>query len=135
MRVSHATHKLQLKTGDWKERVTLNIADIQGHDVIFGTPWLEQHNPRVDWRTMQLRLTIGGEEVELKPASETPIDGVRGGARLSAMQVKRCFRKGERVLLAIVVRGQEGWHNPHVCGLSNFEQVDFQEQLSFANDR
>ena len=51
---------------------------------------------------MQLWLTIGGEEVELEPASETPIDGVRGGARLSAMQVKRCFWKGDRVLLAVV---------------------------------
>ena len=40
--------------------------------------------------------------MELKPTSETPIDGVRGGARLLAMQVKRCFRKGERVLLAVV---------------------------------
>ena len=40
--------------------------------------------------------------MEFKPASETPIDGVRGGARLSAMQVKRCFRNGERSLLAVV---------------------------------
>ena len=68
LRGSHATHKLQHTTGGRKEHVSLIIADIQGLDVILGIPWLEQHNPRVDWRTRQLSLTIGGEDVELKPA-------------------------------------------------------------------
>ena len=50
LRVSHATHQLRLKIGEWKERLSFNIADIQGHEVILGILWLEQHNPRVDWR-------------------------------------------------------------------------------------
>ena len=89
LRVLHATHQLRLKIGEWKEHLNFNVADTQGHEVISGIPWLEWHNPRVDWRTRQLWLTIRGEEVELKSTSETPIDGVRGGVRLSAMQVKR----------------------------------------------
>ena len=56
----------------------------------------------MDWCIRRLLFQIGGEVVELTLASETPIDGVRGGSRLLATQVKRCFRKGERVLLAIV---------------------------------
>ena len=40
--------------------------------------------------------------MKLKPAQRTLIDGVSIGAHLSTMQVKLCFRKGERVLLAVV---------------------------------
>ena len=97
-----APYSPHLKTGDWRERARLHMADIKGHEVIFGISWLAEHNPRVDWRTGQLSLTIGGKEVELKPTSKVRIDGARSGARLSAMQVKRCLRKGDRVMLVVV---------------------------------
>ena len=35
----------------WKhyERVILDIVPMAGHDVVLGTPWLERHNPNIDW--------------------------------------------------------------------------------------
>ena len=75
-RESYATHQIRLKIEECKERLRYEITDIQRHEIILGVSWLERHDPRVDWRTRQLWLTIEGEELELKPASETPIDGL-----------------------------------------------------------
>ena len=38
LRLSNATHHLRLKIEEWKE--SFNIADIEGHEVILGIPWL-----------------------------------------------------------------------------------------------
>jgi hypothetical protein len=40
-----------------KERISLYIIDTGPHNIILGTPWLELHNPNVDWRNNTVSVT------------------------------------------------------------------------------
>ena len=81
LKVLQAKQVLHLETVDLRERTSLDVTNVKGHEVILGTPRLAKHNPRVKWRSGFLWLTFRSKEEELKPASKVRNDGARIGAR------------------------------------------------------
>jgi hypothetical protein len=79
------------------------------YDVVLGTPWLEKHNPQIDWRERHLSIQKGRNTVVLRPPEppapqEEPSEEHQDLRRqlLTALQVKRAKRQGEQVYLALV---------------------------------
>jgi len=54
--ISQATLPLELRILDHEESTTFFVADIE-HDVILGLPWLQRHNPRIDWSTLGISFS------------------------------------------------------------------------------
>jgi hypothetical protein len=47
-----------MEVSDYREELTLFIISLaQGNPVILGLPWLCKHNPRIDWKSLQLKFT------------------------------------------------------------------------------
>ena len=45
-----------------RERMEINVIDGQKWTVILGMPWLAHHNPEIDWRTEEVKMTRCLEE-------------------------------------------------------------------------
>ena len=41
--------KIPMTIGNYQELATLQVANLQNHEVIFEMPWLKRPNPRIDW--------------------------------------------------------------------------------------
>jgi len=52
--ITHETTLLELYIGKHTEKIVLNIISTPHHPIIFGLPWLEAHNPIIDWRSRTL---------------------------------------------------------------------------------
>ena len=39
------------------ERMRIDICDLEKTDVILGMPWLQAHNPEIDWETGEVKMT------------------------------------------------------------------------------
>ena len=39
-----------------REVATFQVANLQNHEVIFGMPWLREHNPTIDWNDKRIRF-------------------------------------------------------------------------------
>src|ERR1700761_3153246 len=46
--VTH-TAKVPITIGNHQELATLQVANLQNHEVILRMPWLKEHNPKIDW--------------------------------------------------------------------------------------
>lgn len=53
-RILRETEELPVWIQGHQERLSLDIADISGHDVILGMPWLCSSNPNIDWKSQRL---------------------------------------------------------------------------------
>jgi hypothetical protein len=49
--ITHETTPLELCIGKHTEKIVLNIISTPHHPIILGIPWLEAHNPIIDWRS------------------------------------------------------------------------------------
>jgi len=49
-----------------KERTLINVIGGQKWSVILGMPWLERHNPKIDWKTGEVKMTRCPDEYEKK---------------------------------------------------------------------
>jgi hypothetical protein len=47
--ITHETTPLELRIGKHAEKIVLNIISTPHHPIILGLPWLEAHNPIIDW--------------------------------------------------------------------------------------
>jgi len=45
-----------------RERMEINVIGGQKWNVILGIPWLAQHNPEIDWKTGEVKITRCPEE-------------------------------------------------------------------------
>ncbi len=52
--ITHETTPLELCIGKHTEKIVLNIISTPHHPIILGLPWLEAHNPIIDWRSRTL---------------------------------------------------------------------------------
>ena len=41
--------EVPMEIGGHKELATLQVANLENHEIILGMPWLKGHNPRIDW--------------------------------------------------------------------------------------
>jgi hypothetical protein len=55
--ITHETTPLELRIGKHVEKIVLNIISTPHHPVILGLPWLEMHNPIIDWRSRTLTFS------------------------------------------------------------------------------
>jgi transposase InsO family protein len=51
-----------------QEKICLDIFGLAAHDVILGLPWLQEHNPQIDWITRTLSLKNCASTHSSKPA-------------------------------------------------------------------
>jgi hypothetical protein len=52
--ITHETTPLELCIDKHTEKIVLNIISTPHHPIILGLPWLEAHNPIIDWRSRTL---------------------------------------------------------------------------------
>jgi hypothetical protein len=55
--ITHKTTPLELRIGKHTEKIVLNIISTPHHPVNLGLPWLEAHNPIIDWRSRTLTFS------------------------------------------------------------------------------
>ncbi len=55
--ITHETTPLKLRIGKHAKKIVLNIISTPHHPVILGLPWLEAHNPIIDWRSRTLTFS------------------------------------------------------------------------------
>src|ERR1700676_1894248 len=75
-----------VRMGNLKQLITLNIIPLDGYDVILGIPWLRLNNPEFNWKAGTVSASIEGEMVELPKYSECK---PRDGMLVSSLQFKR----------------------------------------------
>ena len=101
-----ATKLLQLRIGGHREKIALNVTQLEEHEVILGQSWLRHHNPSASWRDGVAVLRKGDKEVKLYPISTNKVANLAVGGStsrpLSAMQLAKAVRKGEDVYMAIL---------------------------------
>jgi hypothetical protein len=55
--ITHETTPLEFCIGKHTETIVLNIISTPHHPIILGLPWLEAHNPIIDWRSRTLTFS------------------------------------------------------------------------------
>ncbi len=55
--ITHETTPLELCIGKHTKKIVLNIISTPHHPIILGLPWLEAHNPIIDWRSRTLTFS------------------------------------------------------------------------------
>src|SRR3981081_3153056 len=88
-----------INIGGLAESVELAIIPLVGYDVILGTPWLQRHNPSINWTSYSISVNSNGKQCELPLANitDTPVVEL-----VSALQFKREVQHGEELYLALV---------------------------------
>src|ERR1700680_1182957 len=88
-----------ISIGGLTESVELAIIPLVGYDVILGTPWLQRHNPSINWTSYTISVNCNGNQCELPLANitDTPVVEL-----VSALQFKREVQHGEELYLALV---------------------------------
>ena len=46
--------EVPMEIGGHKELATLQVANLQNHEIILGMPWLRGHNPKIDWEEQKI---------------------------------------------------------------------------------
>ena len=46
--------EVPMEIGGHKELATLQVANLQNHEIILGMPWLKGHNPKIDWEEQKM---------------------------------------------------------------------------------
>jgi hypothetical protein len=55
--ITHETTHLEFCIGKHTEKIILNIISTPHHPIILGLPWLEVHNPIIDWQSKTLTFS------------------------------------------------------------------------------
>jgi hypothetical protein len=55
--ITHEITPLELCIGKCTKKIVLNIISTPHHPIILGLPWLEAHNPIIDWRSRTLTFS------------------------------------------------------------------------------
>lgn len=85
------TVRIRIQINEYNDFVQLNVANLQGCDVLFGKPWLRKYNPKINWKTDDIVFQKDGKEICLSNNQhDTTTDGV-----ISAIQIKRVLRDRE----------------------------------------
>ena len=82
-----------------QERLHFDVADLQGYDAILGKPWLDKHNPTIDWKKHMVSVHKNGKTFVMqqrKPAAPSHAQRSAQDVKrdlLSAKQMQRLMRK------------------------------------------
>jgi hypothetical protein len=75
------------------------VVELASYELIIGKPWFTRHNPIVDWRQHQLRMTVDGKSVEIDASLDPQCQGSHSITRISVTQLKNVVRRKEPVYL------------------------------------
>ena len=66
--------KVNIYYQEHRERMKINVIGRQKWMVILGMPWLACHNPKIDWKTEEVKMTKCSEECgkQWRPKQEKP---------------------------------------------------------------
>jgi len=73
-----------------RERTEINVIGGQKWSVILGMPWLARHNPEIDWRTGEVKMTRCPEECGKQ---WRPVQGKSGWERQKEKEAKKKAEK------------------------------------------
>lgn len=101
-----------VRIGSYTDRMSFNVTDLAGYDVILGMPWLEQYDVKPDWRGKSVTFNDSkGKQHVLQRAStgcirwNPPTVGAIVGPSLNVVslrQVERLHRNGQLDLACVV---------------------------------
>jgi hypothetical protein len=101
-----------VRIGSYTDRMSFNVTDLSGYDVILGMPWLEQYDVKPDWRGKSVTFNDSkGKQHVLRRAStgcirwNPPTVGAIVGPSLAVVslrQVERLHRNGQLDLACVV---------------------------------
>ena len=69
------------------ERMRMDVCDLGKTNVILGMPWLQAHNPEIDWETREVKITRC-----LPLCSRMRPRGVEKGKRVTTLEEKKMVR-------------------------------------------
>jgi hypothetical protein len=75
------------------------VVEFSSYEVVLGKTWFTRHNPIVDWRRNQLRMTVDGKYVEIDALMDPQCQGSYSITRISATQLKKVVRRKKPVYL------------------------------------
>ncbi|KAI7151490.1 hypothetical protein KC349_g9431 [Hortaea werneckii] len=92
------------------ETVSLDIVDMASHDIVMGTPWLEKHNPLIDWRKRVLKFERCGCVTNIQPMhrQRAMIDEERQFCELERQPITYSDRNGKEMVSTDTEPAQPG---------------------------
>jgi transposase InsO family protein len=98
--------------GEHTERATFSVTSLGRVAVILGHTWLVEHNPEVDWRTGDVRMTRCPESCGTKPTGRNPLveaipDEKRELRETPKQHIPALFEEGDRTFVIFVEKGSE----------------------------
>lgn len=91
--------------GTLSDRDKFHVVNLRDLDVVLGKPWLNRHNPHIDWPHNLIRVSAQGRKHELRPPPVDPSTVPEfQGMILSAAQLKRVIKEPETQFFLASVR-------------------------------
>lgn len=109
----------RMTIGPILETISLPVIPLEGYDIVFGQPWLQRHNPSINWHTGTVRyrgvaLALASSDPEWSPDSSLEADSLLPSTprsslvrqpieMISALQAKRLMKHNHRMFFVHVV--------------------------------
>lgn len=85
-RITHCTEPVQLTVNDdHTEMIQFHLHDSAQHPLVLGDPWLQKHNPHIDWRSGKIK---GWGENCIEGGRDQGEEGSAGDYGLSALFIR-----------------------------------------------
>jgi hypothetical protein len=113
------TDSLELVAGGVKSTCKALDIEISAYDCILGRPWLDKHNPHVNWRNNRLMIVKNGSRYDLDARKYPCVGKGKHVKLLSATQLCRMVKgKSKTVLVTLQalerILHREKEHSPNV---------------------
>ena len=61
-RITHEVRQVTLSIQEHEEKIDLDVFGLATHDIILGLLWLQEHNPRIDWKSKVFQFECCGTD-------------------------------------------------------------------------
>ena len=96
-KVEEETRSLPVTIQRHHEEITFDIIGMATYNVILGMPWLNKHNPEINWKTKVLKFGRSGDVTSIRPISQqrTIIDKRKNRRPVEAYITSSSKNKGD----------------------------------------
>jgi hypothetical protein len=102
MLVATKTESLELDVGGVKSTCKALVINITAYDCIVGRPWLNKHNPHINWRKNRMMIAKNGMKYDLDARKDPCVGKGKHVKLLSAKQLCRMVKgKSKTVLVTL----------------------------------